>query len=376
MLKYFSANGLFMKDPKAATLVENGIDLAKRYTATLAKGNDKLSEARQEYANVLIGNYEKDNNDFMEAFMQYCVEGSNYEWTGIEMVKNRQVRNAGFMDRFYDVVGQIMTPVAPAVVSTVVINLAETRNIALGDTAQFRVDSNELFQVDDLAEGLHQSATQRLYNEEFTVNPTQKAITVSVDWLFMATGKLDFGAWAYKIGLSFAGYINKLIYKALVDGIASMPAAYKAGSYSDDNFIGLKQRVKAANANSAVYCYGTAGALGKVLPSNDYLKMQLGEEWFKNGYVGMHKGVPMMEIDQVITPGTVNTTATLGIDDNYLWFFALGGYKPVKLVFEGSALAIADEATKTADKTQMLSIQQRFGAKLIVGSRYGQMTVS
>jgi len=375
MVKYFSTQPLRFGDSNAALLVDNGVELAKQYTAIVVRGNTVLPEMRLEYANVKVDNYEKDNADFMEAFAKYCVSGSGFEWTDISMVREPSVRNRGFMDRFYGIMSSIITPVAPAVVSTVIMNLAETRDIALGETAHFRVESNELFQVNEMADGISTGAVQRLYAEEFTVNPSWKEISVDVDWLFMATGKMDFGAWAYKIGLSFAAYLNKLVYKGLVDGIATMPAAYKAAGYSDSNFVNLAQRVKAANANAKVYCYGTLAALGGVLPSNDYLKMQLGEEWFKNGYVGVHKAVPMMEIDQTIVPGTVNTTGAFGIDDNYLWFFALGGYKPIKLVFEGQAVALASDATQNVDMTQRFCVKRKIGSKLIVGSRYATLTL-
>jgi hypothetical protein len=83
-----------------------------------------------------------------------------------------------------------------------------------------------------------------------------------------------------------------------------------------------------------------------------------------------------MEMEQILVPGTVNSTATFGLDDTYLWFMPMGGYKPVKLVFEGSAFTTQDEHTRTADKTQKLIIQRRYGCGLVVGSRYGVITLS
>jgi hypothetical protein len=292
------------------------------------------------------------------------------------MVANPQVwRNSAFQERFYAIVSAVMTPVVPAVISTAIMNLAEVRDIALGDTAQFIVESNDLFQVNDFAEGINKGAVQRTYNEEATVNPTLKEVTIDVDWYWIATNKQDFGKMAYKVGISYGAYINKLIYKTMVDNISSIPAAYRANAFSDTNWLNISQRVEAANPGSKCYAYGTKSGLGDVLPSNDYLKFQLGEEWTKVGYIAQYKSVPCMEIEQILKPNTVNTTATFGIDNEYLWFMPMGGYKPVKLVFEGQAWTISGDPTNTPDKSQYLTLQRRMGVKLIVGSRYGEITL-
>lgn len=377
MIKHFSNKIDLQLEPKAQALVNAAIELTKKYTANRTKAdNFKVEEAKHFFSNVDVSNYEKDNADFNEAFMKYCVEGSGYEWTGIEMVKNPSVRNRAFMDKFFAVLNQVMTPVVPAVVSTVIMNLAEVKDIALGDTAQFTVESNELFQVNAMGEGIHMGAAQRLYAEEKIVNPLPYEIRIDMDWYWMASGKMDFGNWAYRIAISFGAHINKFIYKTMVDNITNVPAAYKANGFSDANFLNVAQRVQAANAGSKSYVFGTKVALGSVVPSNDYFKFQLGEEWTKVGYIGQYKGSPLMEMEQILVPGTVNTTATFGIDDTYLWFMPMGGYKPVKLVFEGTAFTTQDDSSKTADKTQRLIIQRRYGCGLVVGSRYGVITLS
>jgi hypothetical protein len=376
-IKHFAKLTGLRMEAKAEALVNAWISLTEKYTAKKVQSYVPDHEARKHFSlsSDNLSEYEKDSAEFNELFMKYCVEGTVFEWTDLDMVKNPQVRNRDFMDRFFAVVSQVMTPVIPAVVSTAIMNLAEVKDIALGDTAQFIVKSNELFQVNEFGEGIHMGATQRLYNEEVVVNPTLKEITVDVDWYWVATGKMDFGEWAYKVGVSFGAYINKLIYSTMVSSITDIPAAYKANSFSDANFLNISQRVEAANAGAKCYVYGTKTALGSILPSNSYMQVLLGEEWSKVGYIAQYKSVPVMEIDQILVPGTVNGAATFGIDNTYLWFMPMGGYKPVKLVFEGAAWTTQDDSTKTSDKTQNLVIQRRMGVKLIVGSRYGSITL-
>lgn len=377
-IKSYGNLNILRMDETATDIVNTIVSLSERTAAKASKGLSFADghEAKRYFSNTKLEGYEKDAQDLNEAFMRYCVEGTPFQWTDISMVRDPQVnRNRGFQDRLFAIVGQAMTPVAPAVVSTTVMNWAEVKDIALGDTADFTVESNELFEVNEAAEGIMFGPAQRLYKQEFTVNPTMKEVTVDIDWFWVATNKMDWGSWAYKIGLSFGAYINKLIYKTLKDAIGSIPAAYKATGWSDTNFLNIAKRVQLANNGASCYVFGTKVALGSVVPSSDYFKFQLGEEWTKVGYIGRYRGYDLMEMDQVLVPSTVNTTATFGIDDDYLWFFPLGGYKPVKIVFEGGASTYQKDSTQNFDKTQTLTIQRKFAAKAITGSRYGYLTI-
>lgn len=377
VMRFFAKKSNLKMEPKAEALVNAWLELSKKYTAKKVNSTSYPieHEAKRVFDIVDLSTYNKDSADFNEMFMKHCVEGSGYEWDTIDMVKSPRVRNTGFMERFYAIVEQVMTPVIPAVISTANMNMAEVRDIALGDTAQFVVKSNELFSVGEFGEGIHMGAAQRLYREEVTVNPVGYEARIDIDWYWVATGKMDFGEFAYKVGISFGAYINQLIYNAMVASITNIPAAYKANAFSDANWIDISQKVESANAGAQCYVYGTKSALGNVLPSNDYLKVLLGEEFSKVGYIGTYKQVPLMEMDQFMVPGTVNTTATLGLSNKYLWFMPMGGYKPVKLVFEGDAWTTQDDATKTADKTQNLTLRRKMGVKVIVGSRYGNITL-
>ena len=154
---------------------------------------------------------------------------------------------------------------------------------------------------------------------------------------------------------------------------ASSP--YVAAGWSDTQFITVGQTVKTANANKQVMVFGTLIALGSAIPSQVGLQYGLGEEWSKVGYLDTYKGFKLMEIDQALVPGTVNTTAKLIIPNDILYFIAVDGYRPIKVVFEGSNVTVETVPTATPDKTGGLAITMRIGTCVAVGSKFGALTL-
>jgi len=351
-------------DPTANKLIEGGIQLTKRCSELKGKNNE---------------DYNKDNAQYLESFMQYCVKGTGYEWTGLDMLKNPQITSdRDFAKRFTAVISQIITPVAPAVISERYMELAEVKQVGFGETGRFIVKSNDLFLVHDVAEGVQLGGIQRLYNNEITINPTPKQIFFDMNFYQVAAGIFDFGDWSMKVGVSFAGYIQKLIVNTFTQVITDLTAAnspYVAGGFSDPNFISVAQRVQAANNNSEVYCMGTLTALGTAIPTPIGLQYGLGEEIAKVGYLDRYKGVKLMEIEQAMIPGTINTTASLMIPNDVLYFIAMGQYKPIKVLFEGQNVTVETIPTQTADKTMGLSITMRLGVASVVGSKFGAITL-
>lgn len=135
--------------------------------------------------------------------------------------------------------------------------------------------------------------------------------------------------------------------------------------------MNIAQRVSTANSNADVYCMGTLTALGNVFPNQLGLQYGLGKDIAETGKLDRYKGIKLLEIDQAMMPGTVNTTATLMIPNNYLYFVAMDQYKPVKVVFEGENVTVETIPTQTPDKTGGLAVTMRIGVSSVVGSRFG-----
>lgn len=156
-------------DDTANQIVEAGIQLTKEYAELKGKSNEEYNEHKA---------------SFTESLMEYCTKKAGYEFAGLNTVKNPQItRDEGFRKTFNAVIAQIITPVAPAVVSNRYMELADVIQIGFGDTARFPIRSNDLFFVSDVAEGVQFGGLQRLYNDEIVVNPTPKQIRYDIPWL-------------------------------------------------------------------------------------------------------------------------------------------------------------------------------------------------
>ena len=355
-----------MADETDNDVIRLGIDLSRRYSEN--KGKNLNTDEQEKYNEA--------NRVFTEALVKRCVESAQYQYTGLEQLKNPQITGSVlFREKFNAVIAQIMTPVAPAVVSQQFMDVSEVKQVGFGDTGRFIIKSNDLFYVNDIAEGVQLGAVQRLYNNEVVVNPTPKQIFFDVDWYLMAAGLIDMGDWAYRVGASYGGYINANIITALnanlTTGCAASSAYFPYG-FSDRNFIKVAQLVSTANANAEVYCMGSLYTLGIVFPSTTGLQYGLGQEIAKQGFLDRYKGVRMVPIDPAMLPGTVNNASpVLVVPDGYLYMMGMGTYKPIKVVFEGQNVSVQTIPTETPDKTGGLAVTMRLGVSSILGSKIG-----
>lgn len=387
MNKLFARDVTDQKLPKTMRdFVDGGkklVDMhfAKRTKQASYEAINKMNGTSSLFSDTVTDSYGRDNKLYVDALVKHCFDKSNtdFEWTGVDVVKNPMIsNNAAFRAAFNEVVAQVITPVVPAVVSATYMNIAELHNIAWGETGRFIIDSNELFLVNDIAEGIQLGGLQRLHKNETTVNPSPKQIRYDIDWYLVAAGNFDFGAWAYKIGVSFGAYINMQVVNSLTSvvtaGIGS-GAPYFASGWSDANYLNVAMRVEEANGNSSVYAVGTKGVLGTILPATAGLQYGLGEEWSKVGYLSGYRGYNTLVLEQALVPGTINTSATFMIPNNTLYFFAMDTqYKPIKVVFEGSTVSVETVPTETSDKTGGLAITARIGLATAIGSKFGAIT--
>ena len=64
-----------------------------------------------------------------------------------------------------------ITVIVPEVVNeTFEAYIAETHQVGYGETARFKIESNDLFKVNEKAEGVRKGVDQPMYDDEFTVH--------------------------------------------------------------------------------------------------------------------------------------------------------------------------------------------------------------
>ena len=382
MENLFQISTYASKNDACADMVEAGRSLVREYMAKNVKANtiSMHSDVNAFLKNVEVDSYQDHNATLLKSILAYAAKPTGYACENFADFQNRQLTtDPTFIARFDNVVSQILNPIIPDIVSEAFMGLADVSYVGYGDTADLHIDSNETFYVKEIAEGVQRGAMQRLYKNEATINPTPKQIRIELPWYEVVSGKFDLGNWLYRVGISFAGYINAKVIASVTDALKTIPTAYQtSGAFTDSNFLGIGQRVSAANGGKLVQVWGTKMALGRVLPDKNLpgLYYGLGVDVARVGFLGMYKGFPLIEMAQAIKPGTVNTTADLLLDDQMLYFIPVDSYNPIKVVFEGDSVTVEKEANKSSDKYLGLAITMRIGVAAVVGSIFGSYKVN
>ncbi len=321
-----------------------------------------------------------------EAIVKYALEGTRFEakfeQEGLACMKNPQItKNETVRSNFEAVVAEVVNAIAPSVTSADYARfLAEVRQVGWGDTARFIIRSNELFKVNEIAEGVNRGVLQPIFDNEVTVNPSPIEIATAIDWYAVAAGVFDWGDFGLRAGRSFEAYIFLKVIAAMTSVTGDMiGAGYIANGYTPANWTNLVQKVSAANGGAPVYAIGSLGALTKVNTTGANglgLQYFVGEDYLSKGYIDKFLGARMIPVDPALVPTTINSTADLAVPDNKIYMVAADAYRPVKIVFEGNSMTVERIPEETTDKRYGIRIQMRVGVSAIVGSKFGRIDLN
>jgi hypothetical protein len=365
-------------------LVSCGHEIVKKYEAQ--KANSIVDEKkRREFKEMLGGveadkSYDEENKKFLLALTKYAAQKAGYDVSNftLEAVKNPMLTNkAIFKETFNAVIAQVMTPIIPALVSAAFIEMADVANVGFGDNSRFLVRSNDTFYVTHAAEGVLMGSTQRLYNKELTVSATDYSIKTTVNWYQVASGLFDFGDFIDRVGQSYAAYISTMVVQAITSDIAtniSASSPYFTNGFTTQKFTSLVDRLSAANGGAKINAFGTLSALSAIIPNQIGLQYGLGEQWSKVGYLYTYMDTNLIRVPEVLLPNTVNTNALFGVPNDTVWLFAEGGYKPVKLLFEGQAITKDYDPMESADMEMGIEVKMKIGQGFVAASKYGAIT--
>lgn len=325
--------------------------------------------------------YRDANAQLNHDFMQYCVEQiPNRKFNGIDDVKDPMVHNNMFFLQAFDtIMAQVYTPAIPTVISRNYPELWEVTQVGWGENAKYSVRSNEMFIVNDLAEGVARGGLQTSYDTEYTVAASPKQIATYVDWYHVATGKQDWGYIVAKTGLSYATYIQARAIKVMASLITNAGdwgmGGYIANGFSDTNWVVTSDNVRMANGGAKVYGLGTKTALMDILPDQTtaITGFRYGEDSdiIKVGHLPLYKDVPLIELEQALLPNTVNGTPVRVVPENIIYLMPLGYYKPIKVVIEGNTLTVSKNPYETKDHTYQYIVTAHLGVDVVVGTKFG-----
>ena len=344
-------------------VVKAGVELYKHYLH---------NQGRKGYAEFAQGDtYEVKHEKFNQALLLQAV--CNVGLPESRAKDAKVFAKTAVREEVFAMISEILDIIVPNTVLSDFYRIAETKNIAWGDSLKYTIPNPNLFVVSKVGSGIRQSEPQRLYDGDITLNPETRMITIEEDFYRIVANKVDWGMLIAKVAQSMETEISKDVYTAIFNTYSTLDTNLKEASFTQATFVKLAQRVEGLNRGAKVYCMGTKSALASVIPSNDYFKFQLGEEYNRLGYLGNFQGVELLEIPQKITPNTLD----FAIDDTTLYFFSMGVDRPVKIAFEGETLVHQNtDMNANADMTFNYTLAKRYDVKVATSARYGIMKVS
>ena len=272
------------------------------------------------------------------------------------------------------VINKLVDMVIPDILTEDFLNVAEVVQIGYGDSAEFDIKSSDLFYVSKTGNSRRHVEAQRQFTGHTSIPVSNHVITTETDMYRVLAGKESPAEYAMKVVLSIEAEIAKDIMTAITSSFSTLTANFKENSYDEKAFQKLATRVTAANGGARAVAMGTDLALSTVLPSDDYLKMGLGEDYTKVGYLPVFKKVPLIGLSQKID--WTSDDYKFALPDDMIYFISPGAQKLVKIVIEGGSLTFSDDFASNGNLTQVSSLHKRFGVGLVTGSKFAIMKVT
>ena len=349
--------------------------IVETFQSLLAKSMDKKNDTPE---------YKEANSALNETFMKFCVEAiPGRQFESMEDIKNPMIHNDPFfIQRFNTILAQVITPVIPTVIANKYDTLYDTVQVGFGDNAKFHVASNELFIVNDIAEGIARGGVQTSVDTEYTVQARPQQIALYVDWYLVASNRLDWGYMVQKVGDSYAAWVQSKVVSAMASCITNAAqwgiSGYIANGFTDANFVTTVRNVELANRGAQVYGLGTKLALMEILPAESATSgFRYGEnsDIVKRGFLPSYKGTPLVELGNALIPNTQNSTPQVVVPDDIIYLIPMGMHKPVKSVVEGNSISIAQDPLRSADHCYGFTLTTHIGVDTIVGTKFGAINL-
>ena len=176
-----------------------------------------------------------------------------------------------------------------------------------------------------------------------------------------------------KVVMSIENEIALDILYAMQESFDSRTANFKMTGFNEKGFQKIAMRVAAANGGKRAIAVGTELALTDILPSDDSMKIGLGETYNAVGYLPVFKGIPLVAINQHID--WTSADYEFSVSDQYIYIVSPGLQKLVKVVFGGNGLTITDPEFSRGNLVQNATVQKAWATGIITNAQHGVVKV-
>ena len=251
-------------------------------------------------------------------------------------------------------------------------DFVEYVNLAEGDQNLFVIEDNNLFVIDDVADGTQGIRRQRLGGATEVAIPTSmKMVRIYEELNRVLAGRVDFNHFINVVADSYRNKILTDIYTLWSGIVASdlggteyFPAVVVSGVFSEDDLLDTIAHVEAAAGGKPATIIGTKKALRKLQESIQCDGAK--DELHNYGYYGKFYGTPCVALPQRHQIGTTNFV----FDDKTLTIVA-GDSKMIKFVYEGDPIVLMGDPMTNADFTQEYLYGCKYGLGLVTAGNEG-----
>lgn len=362
----------------------------------IEKYNSKIEGTGKDYASIEKG--------FREAKLLFCAAHAD-KMQGKENIVSdfgsfrrnaaNYANDSNFIHANAAIDREILEPIFFAVMDSVASGLMQLEPVELGSTKEITIASNDVFVWEDTSYGSIRSVSKNyLYDGVVTLNPHPIACNATIKF-YQDLVNGDAGRYYASIIRGYYSKIFALEMQALNEAVGQtnnpyIPAGLTADTYTTPNFIRITDLVAASNGVRVqdLMAVGTRSVLNQVVPVDGAggailgMSYGLGDEWFRNGFLGNAAGVDLFPVTPSIVPGTQNSTLDTLDTGNNLYILAKGGYKPIMGAYaEGSPFMLSanpygaeGSAQGTADMTIDINVSAYIDIKAVFGSKVGVIT--
>jgi len=366
-----------INDNKMANIITVGVDLVKY---SLNQSTDSKCVLRK-YSGLKFENTPQNNAEFMRNAYNYCAlyspicgmpnikkkpDGS-INWDEKENVATA-MRDTNFRQMYFAIVAKIIQIVnAKTEVEDIMLG-ANVSYVALGDSATFEMDSQQLYKIQNGAYGNLYSVYQEQLRSGTTLIPKPKIASISFNVAQMTPVGYDFGKQVGKLAKSFrvAMYVDVVNTLFTVANVSST-VFYKA-NFAKPTFLELVSRIEAVNGGITAGVYGTKLGLAS-MSDNIATGWRVQDQKVETGLIMNPYGVQMHQFSQAVDTSSAN--ATFRVPNNRLVIMSSIGDKPVKLVKEDYMFATSDSGIEGTLWNQVYTMNDSWVVGYIMSGVYG-----
>ena len=271
----------------------------------------------------------------------------------------------------YDVF-ELISVAVDAVLPTLLTNqfdqIADVRNVGLGDKPVFKVQDPRMVRVARVASGTQELRRQTVTSKNFTIDTEWIGAEVYAEFEQFMAGDLDWNKLVDKIATSMAAYIQERMGEALTAAYTTINAKDRIdGVATIDKLVALATRIQ-TKANAPVAIYGTKSALAKIaeMANVTLFSGAMKDEFNNNGYLGTVRGIKLIEIPQAFK---VNKDE-FALDDTKVLVLP-EGEKIIGVVFEGATQTVEPEYTSRNDLQLGFKTLEKVGVSVLQMKVYG-----